>query len=184
MPSRPSNAPVPNERLLTHTGRAVRFYDDLVRGRVVLVSFMYTRCAGSCPLTTQRLLQIQRLLGERLGSSVFMLSVTLDPEKDGPEVLRAYAQRIGARPGWEFLTGAPAAIDRLRRGLGFRDPDPRVDADRSQHASVIALGNDRRARWAAVPAAISAEHVLEALDRVEGRIPAQAGATCAPATSG
>jgi len=176
---RSSRAAVPNVPLRTHTGRAVRFYDDLVRDRLVLVSFMYTRCEGSCPLTLRKLLGVQRLLGEKLGKEVFILSITLDPEHDGPRVLREHAARLGARPGWEFLTGRPRDIEVLRRGLGFTDPDPVLDADRTQHVGMILLGNDRRARWSALPAGIPAEQIMETVMRVAGQVPAPLPDVCA-----
>jgi len=176
---RASRVPVPNVPLLTHTGRAVHFYDDLVRDRLVLVSFMYTRCKGSCPLTLRKLLGVQRLLGEKLGKEVFIFSITLDPENDGPQVLREHAARIGARPGWEFLTGRPDDIEALRRGLGFTDPDPVVDADRTQHMGMILLGNDRRARWSALPVGIPAAQIVETVMRVAGHVPATPPDVCA-----
>ena len=59
------------------------------------------------------------------------------------------ASRLDPDAFVHFLTGHPGDIERLRRGLGFRDPDPRIDADRSQHAGIIAMGNGRTSRWAA-----------------------------------
>jgi protein SCO1/2 len=159
---------IPNVPAVTHRGRPVRFYDDLVRDRLVLVSFTYTRCTGRCPRTNGNLAAVQALLGPRLGADVFMLSVTLDAEHDTPEALRHLAEALGARPGWSFVTGTPADMERLRKAFGFTDPDPVIDADRTQHAALVALGDDRTGRWAAVPGAISPREIVEALLRTGG----------------
>jgi len=162
---------IPDVAALTHHGRAVRFYQDLVRGRLLLVSFTYTRCLGSCPRTGATLSRLQDLLGPRLGDDVFILSITLDPLHDSPEALRRQAEALGARPGWTFVTGAPTAMERLRRAFGFTDPDPRADADRTRHAALLALGDDRTGRWSAVPGSLEPGRILEALYRTAGERP-------------
>ncbi|HKB15085.1 MAG TPA: SCO family protein, partial [Planctomycetota bacterium] len=90
---------LPNVPLTTHEGRSVRFYDDLVRGRVVLIYFMFTSCRGICPGTTANVRRVQEALGDRVGRDVFFYAITLDPEVDTPEVLRGYAEAVGAGRG-------------------------------------------------------------------------------------
>jgi protein SCO1/2 len=138
---------IPNVPVVTDRGEKLRFYDDLLKGKVVIVSFIYTRCAGRCPLTVATLGHVQELLGDRLGRHVFMVSVSLDPENDTPRALRKYAAAHRARRGWAFLTGRPKDIERIRRALGFYDRDPVVDADRTKHSAVVAIGDDRTGRW-------------------------------------
>ncbi len=77
----------PNVPLVTHEGKSVRFFDDLIKDKVVLINFVYTSCEDSCPLETARLAVVQRILGDRVGRDVFMYSITVDPETDTPEVL-------------------------------------------------------------------------------------------------
>lgn len=137
----------PNPRLVRHDGTGARFYDDLVRGRLVLVNFAYTSCEGSCPLSLRTLLSTRRVLAPRLGRAPDLLTLTLDPERDTPPVLARFVAAHGSVPGWTCLTGAPADLERVRRFLGFFDPDPRVDADRSQHGALVAMGDDRSGRW-------------------------------------
>src|SRR5262245_53070602 len=98
------DGPLPYTRLLTHEGREVRFYDDLVRGKVVAINMMYVSCAGACPVATANLLRVQKLLGERAGRDVFLYSITLQPELDSPASLKDYAMRHQVGPGWLFLT--------------------------------------------------------------------------------
>src|ERR1041384_2454650 len=83
-------ASIPNVPLTTHEGRTVRFFDDLVKGKIVAIDLIYTTCQYACPLETARLAQVQRLLGDRLGRDGLFYSISIDPEHDTPEVLRAY----------------------------------------------------------------------------------------------
>jgi protein SCO1 len=73
-------------------GRTFRFFDDLPKGKIVLVNFFFTRCDALCPLVMENLAAVQDLLGPRVGKDIFMYSITLQPELDTPEVLAAYAK--------------------------------------------------------------------------------------------
>src|SRR5437867_2276285 len=88
----------PNVVLLTQDDNALRFYDDLVKGKVVLISFMYTSCRSICPTTTANLAKVQEALGDRLGREVFMLSLSIDPDTDRPDVLKRFAEKFQAKP--------------------------------------------------------------------------------------
>ncbi|MGZ8447844.1 MAG: SCO family protein [Candidatus Deferrimicrobiaceae bacterium] len=142
-----------NVALTTHEGRQVRFYDDLIKGKTVLLNVMYTVCTAEaiCPLATANLVAVQGILGARVGRDVFMYSITLDPVNDTPRVLKNYAKAFGVKPGWEFLTGEKEEIERLRRNLGYFDLDPVVDKDPSQHSGMIRYGIEPLERWAGCP---------------------------------
>jgi protein SCO1/2 len=101
--------------LRTHEGREVRFYDDLLRDKMVVISFMYTNCTATCPITTHNLVQVQHLLGARVGRDIFMYSITITPEQDTPEVLREYARHHGVGPGWSSCSGTGWAFTSPRR---------------------------------------------------------------------
>jgi protein SCO1/2 len=137
--------------LTTQHGKPVRFYDDLVKDKAVIINLMYSGCGDTCPANSAELAKINDLLGSRMGSEIIMLSISIDPVADTPERLKSYWQAFGAKPGWLFLTGNPDDIDRLRRELGAYDLDPIVDADPAQLAGYITVGNDRTDRWAALP---------------------------------
>ena len=154
---------IPDVPLTTQAGQSVHFYSDLVRGKVVVVQFLFTKCDGLCPGATANLVRVQDELGADFGRNVFFYSITLDPEHDTPEVLAEYAATMGAKPGWTFLTGRLEDIERLRTRLGIRDPDPAIDADRSQHLGVVVYGNDAKGRWAALPALISPQLITASL---------------------
>jgi len=96
---------IPNLELLNQEGQTVHFYEDCVKGKIVLINFMYTKCRGKCPRATRNLTEVQKLLGERLGKDFHFLSISIDPEEDKPEVLKAYMELYEIKSGWTFLTG-------------------------------------------------------------------------------
>jgi protein SCO1/2 len=134
-----------NLALTTHEGRTVRFYDDLIKGKIVAIDLIYTTCQYACPLETARLAQVQRLIGDRMGRDVFFYSITIDPDHDTPAVLADYARKYQAGPGWLFLTGAKADIDRLSRKLGlYAPPDP---SNPDGHQPYLLVGNEATGQW-------------------------------------
>ena len=156
----------PNLTLRTQDNRAVRFYDDLIKDKVVIINFMYAECDGICPGMTANLVKVQKLLGHRVGRDIFMYSLTLEPAHDTPAVLKAYARGHGAGPGWTFLTGRPEDIERLRRSLGFVDPDPVVDQVKASHIGNIRYGNEPAMLWAACPGLTDARWIVESISWV------------------
>src|SRR5262245_22170738 len=115
----------PNIELVTQEGQHVRFFDDLVKGKVVLINFIYTSCPDSCPLETARLAEVQDILGERVGRDVFMYSISIDPAHDTPAVLKEYAERFQTKLG---LLGAD-------------------DAELKNHSLSLVIGNQATGRW-------------------------------------
>jgi protein SCO1/2 len=160
----------PNVPLLTHEGREVRFYDDLVRGKVVAINMMYAQCTNSCPATTANLRLVQKMLGERVGRDVHLYSLTLQPELDSPERLREYVERHHIGPGWQFLTGARADIEQLRRALGFYDVDPVVDLNDLTHTGMLRIGNDALDRWTMAPSLTDAAQILSTINHVDSKM--------------
>jgi protein SCO1/2 len=135
----------PNVPLTTQDGTTVHFYDDLLKGKVVLIDLIYTHCVDSCPLETARLAQVQKMLGDRVGKDIFFYSITIDPAQDTPKVLKQYAQQYHTGPGWLFLTGKKADIDLISKKLGlYSEPDPN---DRDGHTPSVLLGNEATGQW-------------------------------------
>lgn len=173
---------IPNVTLFTQSGRAVRLYDDLVRDAQVLLSFMYVRCNGVCPASSQAMQNLREPLRRELGTGVRLISLTLDPEHDRPADLADYAGRFGIphedqpEPGmapWYFLTGTAEDIESVRVALGYRDPDPVIDADRSRHAAMFTFGNDLTNRWGTLPVGLNPAQTLSGVLRVLGTTHAQ-----------
>lgn len=165
----------PNLPVVTHHGRQVKFYDDLIKDKVVLLNFIYAECVGICPTVTTNLRKVQRALGARAGRDVFMYSLTLQPAHDTPEVLRDYAAMHDTGPGWEFVTGAPADLERLRRSLGFTDPDPVRDRDKANHLGNLRYGNEPRMIWGACNPLGDLSAIMRAIGTVDSSTPPPAG---------
>src|SRR5881397_3738631 len=146
-----------NVALTTHEGKTVRFYDDLIKDKTVLLNFFYTNCVNEavCPLTTANLVRVQKLLAPRVGRDVFIYSISLDPEHDTPNVLAKYARAFEIKPGWLFLTGKPE------------------DKDRSQHIGMLRMGIEPLERWAACASLVRPEWIVQSLVRLEPRQAAQ-----------
>lgn len=110
-----------------------------LRGTVWAVSFIFTNCKGVCPLISAKLARVRDTLAADglLGSDARLISITVDPDRDTPEVLREYAAHFGGSPPseWAFLTGSPPEAVRRMIQEGFRvtavDPSAAVPADRS-----------------------------------------------------
>jgi protein SCO1 len=135
----------PNVELITQHGKKVRFYDDLIKGKVVAINLIYTTCKYNCPLETARLVQLQKMMGDRMGKDVFFYSISIEPETDTPEVLKAYAEKYHVGPGWLFLTGKPADINLLSHKLGL-DSLPSAD-DPDGHTPHLLIGNEATGLW-------------------------------------
>jgi len=135
----------PNIPLVTHEGQEVRFYDDLVAGKVVAINFIFTSCPDSCPAETAKLVAVQRELGDRVGRDVFMYSISIDPEYDTPEVLKAYREKFSIKPGWTFLTGDENDIILLRKRLGLYLEE--IQNEENDHNLTFIVGNDRTGKW-------------------------------------
>ena len=135
----------PNVELITQDGKKVRFYDDLIKGKVVAIDLIYTTCKYSCPLETARLVQLQKLMGNRMGKDVFFYSISIDPEHDTPEVLKEYAAKYHVGPGWLFLTGKASDIKLVSHRLGL-DSIPNVN-DPDGHMPSLLVGNETTGLW-------------------------------------
>ena len=113
----PKIAPAPDFALTSQDGAPVKLAD--YRGKVVAVTFIFTLCADTCPVLTPMMSFVQDQLGNDFGEKIRFVSITVDPERDTPEVLKDYAQAFGANlSGWAFLTGTPDAIRDLTRRYG------------------------------------------------------------------
>jgi cytochrome oxidase Cu insertion factor (SCO1/SenC/PrrC family) len=136
----------PNIPLVTQDGKKLRFFDDVIKGKVVALNFIYTNCPDMCALETARLREVQRILGDRVGRDVFIYSITIDPERDTPEVLKRYAEKFQVGPGWLFLTGKEADITLLRRKLGVYSEENRTEKLQEHDLSSV-IGNQATGQW-------------------------------------
>src|SRR5215813_9671795 len=132
----------PNLPVVTQDGKTLRFYDDVLKGKIVVVNFMYTSCPYVCGLTTARLLQAEEKLHALVGKELFFVSLTVDPERDTPQKLKEFADSFGIGDGWLFLTGKPEDIRAINAKFGERS------GSLDQHRQEVVLGNDLTGEWA------------------------------------
>ncbi len=148
-----------NLPLLTQD-RAVRFYDDLIRDRVVLIHSFYANCRDICSPLSFNLAQAQRQLAEQVRTPVQVISISTDPLADVPEVLREYAARHGAGPGWAFVTGKKENVDWVLHKLGL------YQEAKEAHTAVLWVGNDRTGTWLKLHAMAPPEAIVQAVRKV------------------
>jgi cytochrome oxidase Cu insertion factor (SCO1/SenC/PrrC family) len=143
--------------VVTQHGDELRFYSDVLKGRIVVVTLFYTECTGMCPLTNQKLAEVQDLLGDAMGRDFFFVSVSLDAKTDRPDVLKAYAEKFGAKDGWLFLTGEEVDLKLITRRLG------QADENIAAHNPYFMLGNVPRAHWTRLRPNMPAEAIATRL---------------------
>jgi protein SCO1 len=138
----------PNFELVTQDGKKMKFYDDMLKDKIVVLNMMYADCEGVCPTITMNLKRVQKILKDNIKHQIFFYSMTVKPEVDTPAKLKEYAKmhRIDTRE-WTFLTGKPEEMDMIRHSIGFADPDPEIDKDKARHSGMIRYGNEPMALW-------------------------------------
>ncbi|HEX7317707.1 MAG TPA: SCO family protein [Pyrinomonadaceae bacterium] len=136
-----SKMSIPDVELLDQDGRKVRFYTDLVKGKVVAVNFIFTTCTTICPPLGATFARVQKELGERAGRDVHLISISVDPATDTPERLKAWGAKFKAAAGWTLVTGPKPQVDELLRALGAATGSP------SDHSPTVLVGNDAVGQW-------------------------------------
>jgi cytochrome oxidase Cu insertion factor (SCO1/SenC/PrrC family) len=130
-----------DRQLVTQAGDKVRFASEVIADRIVVMDFVYTSCTTVCPVLSAVFAQVQDRLGERLGDEVILVSVSVDPTRDTPPRLRAYAARHKARDGWVWLTGDKPTVDQVLQDLGAYTPNF------EDHPSMVLVGDGRSGTW-------------------------------------
>ena len=127
-------------KVMTHKGEELRFYSDILKDKLVVISFFYTNCPTAQPALVT-LFKLQKRLGEQLDRDILLLSLSVDPGKDTPEVVWDYVKKFNPQGGWLFLTGSEQNMDTINRRLGntLRLPEG--------HLRQFLLGNLRTGHW-------------------------------------
>ncbi len=154
---------IPDVPLLDQDGRPVRFYSDLIRGKVVAVNFVFTSCTAICPPMGGIFGKVRQQLGARAGADVHLISVSVDPATDTPARLKEWGARFGAGPGWTLVTGPREEIERVLRAFGA------YNADINDHTPQVILGDDARGEWTRAYGLAPPAKVLELIDKVAAR---------------
>lgn len=131
--------------LQDQNGRELRFYSDVLKGKVVMLNVIFTHCNEACPLITRKLREVREAMGPELGSQVTFISISSDPQNDTPAVLKAFAEKQGvAGENWLFLTGDKANVDLVLGRLGHFLPSP------EQHSTELIAGDVAGKRWSKI----------------------------------
>jgi protein SCO1 len=150
-----------NAVLRTQDNKEVKFYDDLIMGRQVVINMMYAECHGACPLVTTVMKRTYRDLKDRMGKDLFFYSISVKPEDDTPAALKHYAKMRNADlPGWYFLTGDSYDIETIRFRL-FGMGHPGIDVDFAMHSGMFRIINDGTDTWGSAQAFASQENILQ-----------------------
>lgn len=131
----------PDTMLVDQSGKDVRIYSDLIRGRTVAINFVFTSCTAICPTMGVTFAKLQTDLAHNGPPNVLLLSVSIDPATDTPERLAAFRDKVGGKPGWTLLTGPKPEVDALLKAVQAFTPDFQA------HSPMVLMGNDRSGRW-------------------------------------
>ena len=131
-----------NLELINQDGETVRFFDDVLKDKVVVINFIFTNCEGACPLITHKLTLVRDGLEGNIGNPIQFVSLSLDPERDTPAAMKEFAKKHHAdHEGWVFLTGKSENLDNIIKRLGqFTD-------DIEAHSTLMLAGNVGSAHW-------------------------------------
>jgi cytochrome oxidase Cu insertion factor (SCO1/SenC/PrrC family) len=165
----PTSLRIPTDiTVLDQQGRSLNFYTDLVKGKTVIINFIFTTCTTICPPLTATFRKVQQELGEHVGRDVNLISISVDPTVDVPERLKDFSAQFKAAPGWTFVTGSRPEIDRLLKALGA------AVADKNDHTPMILVGNDAANYWTRTyglaPASTLVKIVGEAITKSVGKV--------------
>jgi cytochrome oxidase Cu insertion factor (SCO1/SenC/PrrC family) len=166
---------IPDLPLVDQDGKPVRFYSDLVRGKVVMINFIFTSCTTICPPMGATFGKLQQLLGDRAGRDVHLISVSVDPATDTPEKLKAWRNKLGGGPGWTLVTGERETVVQLLKALGVYTPSL------NDHTPLVLAGNDPGGTWTRAYGLAAPAKLMELLDGLAA--PAAVSAAPNPAQS-
>ncbi|MBC8031803.1 MAG: SCO family protein [Pyrinomonadaceae bacterium] len=154
--------------LVNQNGEKMRFYSDLLQGKVVIINSFFATCTGSCLPLNRNMEKVQAALGDRLGKDVHIVSISVDPEVDTPASLKEYAKKLHARPGWFFLTGSKQEVDFALKKIGHF-----VD-QKEAHVNVFIIGNVRTGLWKKAFGLAKSDELIKVVESVINDQPAAA----------
>ena len=159
-PSSPTKVAIPDVVVLDQNSQKVRFYSDLVKGKIVAVNFIFTTCTTICSPMTANIARVQKKLLARGEKNVHFISVSVDPEGDTPEKLKSYAAMFHAQPGWTFVTGTRAQLEPVWRAFGV------PMGAREDHTATVVIGNEARHEWTYGSGLTSADKLVTVIQSV------------------
>jgi protein SCO1/2 len=135
-----------NVELVDQDGQSLKFYDEVLKDKVVVISFIFTNCQSACPLMTRNLTMIRDMLREDERRAIQFVSISIDPLRDTPSAMKEFAQKHDADiDGWVWLTGQPDDLNYVTKRLGSYTDDPEA------HTTTLLAANVRTAHWTKIP---------------------------------
>lgn len=176
VPPNPTQSPAPNAsagekyftdvELVNQNGKKFRFYSDLLKGKVVIISSFTVSCTSACPGKNRNLEKIQDAVGARLGKDILILSITVDPVTDTPARLKEYAKIYNAQPGWHFLSGKKENVDWALYKIG------QYVVNKEEHVNILVVGNETTGLWKKAFALASSAELIKIVESVINDKPA------------
>ena len=155
--------------LVNQDGSEVKFVSDVIADRIVVMDFVYTSCTTVCPVISAVFGQVQNKLGDQLGDDVVLVSVSVDPIRDTPQRLKAYAATHKAQPGWIWLTGDKRTMDKVLDGLGAYSPNF------EDHPAMVLVGDGQSGEWSRFFGFPSPDRLVEQVNALQAARTVAAG---------
>ena len=152
---------VPDVILVNQDGKKVPFKNYIETDQPVVLDFIYATCTTICPVLSASFVNLQNKLGPD-APKARLVSITIDPEHDSPKIMKEYLKRYRAKPGWDFLTGSRADIDRVMKAFNAYIPD------KMSHYQLTLIRPPRDGKWIRIKELISGADLLEEY-RLAGR---------------
>lgn len=156
---------IPDVEVLTQDGKQVKFFTDLVKGKKVMINFIYTSCQLTCPIAGRNFAKLQEYLKKESEEDVFLISVSTDPTVDTPQILKKWSKKFGRRDGWTLVTGDESKMQELLMALTGSLPQ------RGLHSSLLILFNEANGAWEKGSSLVEPKLLLAGLNKL-GKIPA------------
>jgi protein SCO1/2 len=151
------NLNIPDVVLVNQEGEKVRLKPYLESSKAVVVDFVYATCTTICPILSAGFTNLQRQLGED-NSRVRLVSITIDPEHDTPPIMKEYLERYRAKPGWDFLTGTRADINRVMKGFDAYFPE------KMSHRPLYFIRAGTQGKWVRIEGLVDGQSLLKEID--------------------
>lgn len=159
---------IPDLEVYDQDGKTLRFYTDLIKGKLVAINFLFTSCKFICPMQGESFSKLQAALGNRLGRDVWLISISTDPEIDSPVKLKGWGKLFGAKDGWTFVTGKQKNIERILEMLG-------VSVTKEEHSPIALIGHGDKGTWIRADGLSEPERFMKLFDQVQSKPLLKAG---------
>ncbi len=135
------NLNIPDLELTNQDGESNHLVTELIGDNIAAITFTYTSCTTICPILDGIFKSVQTRVGDAMGREIFLITISIDPANDIPPRLKARAEKLGARPGWNFLTGQRESVNRVLKGFEVYTPDI------ANHPPAVIIVDGRRGIW-------------------------------------